>query len=168
VILQQVNLAEMSPLQLLGLHSSIGEELRRRELVRSSNNPVGDLAETLFCQAFNWRQAPNSMPSADAVCEAQIRYQIKARRLTASSGSRQLSAIRNLAQDGFDILAGVLFSADYSIHRAALIPVSVVRENSKHQSHTNSALFHLRDSVWEIDGVVDVTQQLRSFAMQWK
>ncbi len=163
-----LDLSSLSPLQLLGLHSSIGDELRKRDLVRSSNNPVGDLAETLFCSALNWRQAPNSMPAADAIDSNRNRYQIKARRLTDRNGSRQLSAIRNLDQDGFEILAGVLFSSDYSIYRAALIPISIVRANSRFQNHTNSSLFHLRDSVWDINGVVDVTMDLRSFAMQWK
>ena len=35
------------------------EELRAREVVRSANNPTGDLAEYLFCVAFKWKQEGN-------------------------------------------------------------------------------------------------------------
>jgi hypothetical protein len=168
VTVGNVDLAGLSPLDLLALHSAIGDELRKRELVRSSNNPAGDLAETLFCKSFGWVQAPNSMPAADAVSSDGVKFQIKSRRITTANGSRQLSAIRNLDHGGFDFLAGILFESSYSILRAALIPLEIVKQNSKHQSHTNSALFHLKDSVWELDGVVDVTMQLRNYAVCWK
>ena len=72
---------------------------------------------------------------------------------------RQLSAIRDL--DGFDILAAVLFDDDYQIMRAALIPVSVVREKSTYIQHTNSHKFLLRDAIWNAGGVEDVTACLR-------
>jgi hypothetical protein len=57
-----------------------------------------------------------------------VRFQIKARRITNSPGSRQLSAIRNLAADPFDHLAAVLFESDFLVHRAALIPIALVKE----------------------------------------
>jgi hypothetical protein len=161
-------LAQLTPMELLSLHSSIGDELMHRKLVRSANNPAGDLAETLFCKTFGWTQAPASMPAADAIDANQVRIQIKSRRLTTSNGSRQLSAIRNLNRAGFDILAGVLFNKDYSIFRAALVPFARIQELSSHQNHTNSALFQLRDSVWDFSDVIDVTSQLRAFAVQWK
>ena len=161
------DLATLSPLELLRLHSSIGDQLRERGLTRSSNNPVGDLAETLFCEAFDWTMADLSMPAADAVGNDGTKYQIKARRLTKANSSRQLSAIRNLDQGGFDILAGVLFSEDYSIFRAALIPICVVRSEARIASHTNSHRFLLRDSVWEIEAVTDVTEQLKNVARRW-
>ena len=68
--------------ELLALHSEIAEELRRRGVVRSSNNPMGDLAEYLFCRAFGWQQADNSVRSYDATAADGTRYQIKGRRMT--------------------------------------------------------------------------------------
>ena len=90
------------------------------------------------------------------------RYQIKARRITDAPGARQLSAIRNLAGDPFDQLAAVLFSPDFSVHRAALIPIDVVRARVRRSAHTNSDVLHLRDEVWSARGVVDVTDRLRA------
>ncbi|WP_274875112.1 hypothetical protein [Sinorhizobium meliloti] len=38
--------------ELLKLHAAIMEELRNKNVLRSANNPTGDLAEYLFCAAF--------------------------------------------------------------------------------------------------------------------
>jgi hypothetical protein len=54
--------------------------------------------------------------------------QIKGRQITRFNGSRQLSAIRNLAGAHSDFLAGVLLSQDYSVMRGALIPHAVALE----------------------------------------
>lgn len=38
--------------ELLKTHSAVMDELRRRAVVRSANNPVSDLAELIFCRTF--------------------------------------------------------------------------------------------------------------------
>lgn len=148
--------------QLLALHSGIGEELRQRGVVRSANNPTGDLAEYLFCQAFGWTQAPNSERGFDATGSDATRYQIKGRRVHRRNKSRQLSAMRDLAAGQFDFLAAVLFDDDFHIVRAALIPICVVEKRATYVAHTNSSKFMLRDDVWEEPGVQDVTKQIRT------
>jgi hypothetical protein len=154
--------------ELLALHSEIAEELRRRGVVRSSNNPTGDLAEYLFCRAFGWQQADNSVRSYDATAADGTRYQIKGRRMTQHNRPRQLSALRELPSRGFDFLAGVLLAADYTVIRAALIPHRLVLDNSTYIEHTNSWKFHLRDVVWDWPGVEDVTERLRAVAAGWR
>ncbi|MGR3640094.1 hypothetical protein [Alterinioella nitratireducens] len=148
--------------ELLETHTAVLNELRDREILRSANNPTGDYAEWLFCQAFGWDQAANSVKGYDATDAEGIRYQVKGRRLHQLNTSRQLSAIRDL--DGFDVLAGVLFDATFVVSRAALIPSEVVRDHSKFTQHTNSHRFLLRDDIWNADGVVDVTSNLQSVA----
>lgn len=49
-----LDLTQLSVPDLLKLSSQISEELRRRLIVRSSNNPSGDYAEWLFAKAFSW------------------------------------------------------------------------------------------------------------------
>lgn len=51
-----IDLSALSVQELLSLHASIGETLRGRGIVRSANNPTGDLAEYLFCKAFEWER----------------------------------------------------------------------------------------------------------------
>ena len=149
-------------MDLLALHAKIMDELRARNIVRSSNNPVGDVAETLFCRAFGWKQSGNSSRSVDAIGRGGKRYQIKGRRLSRLNASRQMSAIRNLDGAPFDFLAGVLFAADYTILRAAIIPAAVVAERASFVKHTNSHRFLLRDDVWTARGVRDVTEELKA------
>lgn len=148
-------------IDLLRLHARIGDELRARNITRSANNPTGDLAEFLFCKAFGWHQKNNSEANIDAIGNDGTRYQIKSRRINRHNASRQLSAIRALTGGHFDYLAAVLFAEDYSILRAAIIPRTVIVERSAFVARTNSHKFMLRDDVWNIDGVRDVTGALR-------
>ena len=158
-----MNLGEMTSSQLLANYADIGDELRRREVTRSANNPAGDYAEHLFCLAFGWERAGNSVKSYDAIDQTSgSRYQVKSRRLTDATTSRQVSALRGLDGDCFDYLAGILFSRDFSVSRAAIVPYSTVLENSKYGVHTNSWRFFLRDGLWDLAGVMDVTNQLRA------
>lgn len=142
----------------------IKPSLRRREIARSTNSAISDYAEVLFCRAFGWTRNGNSASGFDATDAAGQRYQIKARRMTDASGSRQLSAIRKLAATPVDPLAAVLFTSDFSVHRAALIPIAVVATRVRHSSHTNSDIFRLSDDVWAITGVIDVTEKLSAVA----
>ena len=155
------NLYHKSIAELLALHVAVTEELRARKVLRSANNPTGDFAEYLFCGAFGWTQESNSTKAFDATGHDGTRFQIKGRRMHRRNKSRQLSQIRNF--DGFDVLAAVLFDDQYLIERAALIPVSTVREHSAYREHTNSYRFILRDAVWDMPDVIDVTEKLRKF-----
>jgi hypothetical protein len=101
----------------------------------------------------------NSVKAFDAIGEGGVHYQIKGRRLHRRNKSRQLSAIRDL--DGFDILAAALFDDAFGVVRAILIPAEVVRDHSTYITHTNSHRFLLRDALWLIPGVIDVTTDLR-------
>jgi hypothetical protein len=143
---------------------TIMDELRRRQIIRSANNPLSDYAELLFCNTFGWTRESKATSGHDARDRAGLRYQIKARRLTPVSASRQLSAIRNLEKKPFDYLAGLLVDAEFQVIRAALVPVQIVRALSVHVAHTNSWRFLLRDDVWMEKGVRDVTEELRTAA----
>lgn len=155
-----VRVNALSVAELLVLHAAIGEELRERGVVRSANNPTGDLAEYLFCSAFGWNQASNSERGYDATGDDGTRYQIKGRRIHRRNKSRQLSAIRDIHGGHFDVLAGVLFDDDFNVMKAALIPIVFVIERSTFIAHTNSNKFMLRDDVWNAPGVRDVTAEI--------
>jgi len=161
------DLKKLTPSKLLVMHAAVSEELRRRGITRSSNNPVGDLAEHLFCRAFDWKLAPNSMRDTDATDAANVRYQIKGRRLTALNDSRQLRALRDLSAQGFDILAAVLFKEDFRVLKAALIPHARVVELAKRVERTNSWRFVLRDAVWSVADVRDVTEDIQKAELKW-
>lgn len=108
-------------------------ELRRRNIVRSANNPTGDYGELLFSRAFGWTLNGNSSADADAIDGEGIRYQIKCRPLATPQGSRQLGFIRRLPDRRFDRRAAapprrraaVLLGNRVRVLRAAIIPYEV-------------------------------------------
>jgi hypothetical protein len=159
-----IDIGRVSSIELLRLHARIVEELRDRAIARTSNNPTGDLAEYLFCKAFDWRPTENSKAHIDATAADGTRFQIKGRRITRHSESRQLSAIRDLVGRHFDYLAAVVFSEDYGILRAAIIPYAVVEQRATFVERTNSHRFILHDEVWSAPGVRDVRQALSEVA----
>ena len=150
----------LSETELLAQHVAVLRELKRRGTINTTNNPVGDYAETLFCRALNLEQSPNSQRDVDATDPGGIRYQIKGRRLTLHNPSRQLGDLRRIPDKNFDVLAAVLFNEDFSIMRVALIPHFVVAERSKYVKATNSWRFILTDNIWSLEGVEDVTEKI--------
>jgi hypothetical protein len=150
--------------ELLATYGAILDELRRREIVRGNNNPLSDYAELLFCEAFGWKREKNAAAGHDATDAAGVKYQIKGRRLTKFSTSRQMSAIRSIDAKPFDHLAGLLVDDRFQILRAAIIPFDVVVKASTYVRHTHAHRFLLRDNVWDAPGVRDVTDELRAVA----
>lgn len=159
---QTPSLEQASVRDLLMQYGAILGELRQRGITRTGNGPIGDYAETLYAPAFNWSLNANSTAGCDAVDGNGVRYQIKARRITALNPSRQLSAIRRLEEGQFDMLAAVLFSEAFGIERAVLIPRSIVGAAAKKVAHTNSWRLMLSDRVMARQGVDDVTEAIRS------
>ena len=152
--------------ELLREYAGVLDALAETEAIRSKNNPVADYAEWLVAKALGFELVAKSSKGHDAVDPSGRRYEVKARRLTSDNGSRQLSAIRGLSDQHFDALVGVLFDHDFNVYRAAMIPWAVVHELSSHREHTNSATFILRDTVWDVPGVIDVTEKLQAVELE--
>ena len=146
---------------LLDLHVGLLSELRRRQVVRSANNPTGDYGELLFARAFGWILNSNSSANADATDADGLRYQIKCRRLATPKGSRQLGFIRRMPERPFDRLAAVLLDSRFRVMRAAIIPFEVVEPRAAYVDSVKAWKFILRDSVWGLPGVTDATAELR-------
>ncbi len=161
--------AGMRTSEILRTYGQILTILRERGITRTEDSPVGGYAEYLARRAFGLTLETNSKAGYDGKDESGARYQMKARRITRWNASRQLSAIRGLADgqpDPFDSLLGILFHEDMSVMRAALVPVSVVRSQSRFQAHVNGSRFHLRDAVWSVPGVLDVTEDVTRVALE--
>jgi len=135
------NLNRITTSKLLGLYASVVNELRRRRVVRSANNPVADYAESLAIKALGLKLAPKSAPGYDATDTRGERYEIKGRRLTAHNKPTHFSAIRGLDKEHLTYLIGVLLGEDFSVLRAALVPVDVVKEQARYRKHINGGCF---------------------------
>ena len=161
---QNSSLVTASVRELLQLHGAVIQELNRREVVRTSNSPVGDYAELLFATAFGWDLEISSAAGHDATDKDGVRYQIKGRRLTKANGSRQLSFLRRLPEKKFDFLAAVLFDHAYRVQRAIILPHEGLEARSRYSPHANGWLFRLDDSCWSMPLAQDVTKQLQAAA----
>jgi hypothetical protein len=160
------DLSEAHPRELFSLYASILNELRRR-ISRSTNNPVADYAEHLVSTALRLDVAGKSNAGYDAIDSTNgKRYQIKSRRITSHNRSRQLSFIRGLEEGRcpFDYLVGVLLEEDFSVLRAGVIPFEVVKQHSQHVAHVKGWRFVLRDKIWSVPNVRDITDVLREQA----
>ncbi len=144
-----INLVSLSIHDLLILQGAAIDELKTRGVVRTKNNPVGDYAEWLVASALNLTLAKNSAVGYDAVSRSEPvrRYQIKARRVTASNPSRQLGVIRNLELKDFDDLIAVIFNDLYEVNEAFLIPHAVISEYSSFRKHVNGHILHIRGNL---------------------
>ena len=157
-----IDLASPSNRELLKLYTELMTELRSRGIVRTSNGPGADVAEGLVAKALSLTLNSSSTAGYDGIDLDGRKIEVKCRRLTRHNGSRQLSAIRNLEKAHFDFLAGVLFNEDFSVMKGALIPFQVVKDHAVFVRHTNGWKFVLRDSVWSLPGVEDITSRLKA------
>ena len=159
-----MKIEKMSVNELLIAFGQILNELRKRGIVRSQNNPVGDYTEWLVSKAFGLTLQNNSKSGFDAVDAKGVRYQIKGRRLHSRNESRQLGVIRNLEAEEFDFLIGVLFAEDFSVLEAYKIPYKLVGPpHSRFCRHQNGNILILNGAVLSAEGVVPVDKQLKDF-----
>lgn len=149
-----MNLETMTTLELLQLQSQSIDELRRREVVRTGNAPLGDYTEWLIANTLGWKLAGNSQKGFDATDDGGTRYQIKGRRPTKRNPSRQLSAIRKLDDHLFDFVIAVIFNVDFRVQEAWQIPHQVVGEYARFSKHSNGHLLQAKGAVLEDDRVM--------------
>lgn len=157
-----MDIENLSNLDLLQLHSSIIEELKRRSVVRTKNNPVGDYTEWLVAQGLGLELANNSAAGFDGIGSDGSKVQIKGRRITSNNKSRQLSAIRNLESKDFDQLAVVIFDENYKVIDAVIMPHEVVGDYASYRAHTNAHILHLRGAILSDPRVRDIKAVLDS------
>lgn len=151
--------------ELLTLHSGALQALQRKGVLRTENNPTGDFAEWLAARAFRLTLERNAATGFDGQDAKGVRYQIKGRRITARNPSMQLSAIRNLEKKQFDVLLAVIFGEDWHVQRAATIPHHCIAQLGprlrRFSKHVNGHVLYIREELFRIDGVSDVTSNLR-------
>jgi len=149
---------KMSEIELLQIHGAVIDELQRRRIVRTRNNPIGDYTEWLVCMRLQLEMQDNSQASYDAIDSAGIRYQIKGRHSEAKSV--QFSAIRNLEQKGFDFVIAVIFKDDYSIRLAVKLSHVAVLQHTTYRKHVNAHILILTNKIIGQEGVTDISHEL--------
>jgi hypothetical protein len=124
--------------RLLSEWAAIMRELRRREAIRSENNPTGDLAEALVAEHFGVELENNSTPGYDLCLSDGTRVQVKGRRRTLRSKPSHFGLMRKLDQDPFDLLVVVLFDEEFMVESCYRLSIQAARELSRFSRHTNA------------------------------
>ncbi len=145
--MKKYRLAKLDEKSLFCLYSDLMEELIKRGVVRSSNNPVADYAEYIIAHKLGLKLQTESNKGFDAKDKKGLRYQIKSRRVTPHNKSLQLGVIRNLKDKPFDFLVAIIFNSDFSINKIYKIPFKVVKEHSHFSEHQNGHILILRGKV---------------------
>ena len=118
-----MELEGLSNEELIRQFGVVMDELERREIVRSANNPIADIAETLVAVALRGKVAEDKRQKG-YVLIGQHRIQVKALRKTRP-GRRKLGAISTY---DFDELIAVIFERDLTPRIALRMSPDVARE----------------------------------------
>ena len=110
-------------------------ELRRRELVRSRNAPLGDIAERIVWIARGGALEPNSTKSHDVTTASGDRIQVKARVFERASG--KFSQFRSFDFDSAIFL--VFEPGTLDIASARELTRAEVRDSGARSEWTNSS-----------------------------
>ena len=149
--------ANKSKQELLSDWAAIMREMLRRGIVRTANNPVGDIAEALVADYYGVDLATSSQKSWDLKTKEGELVQVKARRTTGGSKSLALSPIRS--EDGYDFVVAVIFSEDFGTTEALKIPRSVVNSRFKRRRHVNGRVITITDSLRQHEEVIDLADE---------
>jgi len=151
------NLRILSIKALLIQFAKTLDELKRRGVVRTRNNPVADYAEWLTVDALGLTLERNSKSGFDAKNNKGKKFQIKGRRLDKSNQSRQLSVIRNLDEKEFDYLIGIIFDHDFIVKEAYKIPHKLISRYARFSKHQNGHILQLKGPILQDSNVEDLT-----------
>jgi hypothetical protein len=152
--LRSMNLTAISVLDLLALNRQSLHELKRRGVVRTFNQPQGDIAERLVADAYDGELARPSEKSYD-VQAGDRRLQVK-----ASVSTPQLSAVRSF---DFTHLVVVVLSTD------TMAPLEArewtkdqALSMAKHDAHSNS--YRIIANRMNLDQGRDITEAIKAAA----
>lgn len=113
----------LSNRELLQLWSRVMAELRERNVVRSSNNPVGDHCELLVAAHYGVKPVGGSNPGYDLIRDGGARVQVKGRRVHSKSPDvGHWSVMHGLDEHAFDEVVAVVLNEDYSVREAWTVP----------------------------------------------
>src|SRR5258705_13893481 len=132
------SLKRQSTARLLRDWTAIMRELRRREIIRSENNPTGDLAEGLVAGLYGVELETNSTAGYDLCLSDGTRMQVKAHRRTLRSKPSHYGLIRKLDADPFADLVAGNFNAEVTVESAFRMALDVIRRLGRFSNQSNA------------------------------
>ena len=129
--------AKRSTRELLADWAAIMRQLRARDVVRTNNNPIGDIAEAIVAAHYNGERGSFSQAGWDVVLQDGTKLQVKALRLAGGRGRRNLSPIRDT---DYDAVIVVIFDENFRVTEALRIERETVEQLFPHRAHVNGRI----------------------------
>lgn len=148
-----INLKALSVRELLALWAGTLRELRDRGVVRTFNNPIGDIAEELVAIHYAGERGSFSQKTWDVRSGDEL-LQVKALRRTGTKTRRNLSPVRS--DEGYTAVIVVIFTEDLRVEEALRIPRAVVNELFVHRAHVNGRVIALTRRLLEHPAVTTI------------
>jgi hypothetical protein len=114
--------------------AAVMRELRARDVIRTNNNPVGDIAEAIVAAHFDGERGSFSQAGWDVLTADGGRIQVKAIRQTPKYTRTTLSPIRD---SEYDSVVVVIFDEDFRVTEGLKVARSVVEEMFPHKPYVN-------------------------------
>ncbi len=117
---------------LMQLEASIVLEFRRRELVRTNNKPLGDIAEYIVWLARGGTLEPNSTRSHDITTTAGHRIQVKAMANRAAGVGARFSPFRSA---DYHTATFLVFDVSFEIVEAHEVAAADIEQHIRFVPH---------------------------------
>jgi hypothetical protein len=129
-----VDLTALSNRELLDTWAGSLEELYARGVVRTYNNPVGDIAEAIVARHSGGVRGSFVQAAWDVAVGDEL-LQVKACRRATPTTKIGFSPVRH--REGYTALILVVFTADLRVEQAWRVPRSAVNELGNWNAHVN-------------------------------
>lgn len=121
-----LHVTRLSVKDLLLLEARVVKELRRRDLVRTNNKPLGDIAEYVVWLARGGVLEPNSTKSHDITTASGHRIQVKAMANRAAGAGARFSPFRSA---GYHTAVFLVFDSAFEIAEAFEVGAEQIEEH---------------------------------------
>lgn len=138
------NPTSRSTADLLMDWSAIMRALRERDVIRTNNNPVGDIAEVLVHAHYGGERGGFAQAGWDVRTVEGDRIQVKAARNTATNKRTNLSPIRD---SEYDYVVVVIFDEDFKVTEGLRFPRELVEERFSPTAHVNGRVVKLTEAL---------------------
>jgi hypothetical protein len=133
-------LARRTTRELLSVWAAVMRELRRREVVRTANNPISDIAEELVAIHYRGTRGSSSQAGWDVKTSRGEKLQVKAMRRITGNRRTALSPVRS---SDYSAVIVVIFDEEFGIESAWRIPRRTVEARFKHSEHVNGRIIRI-------------------------
>jgi hypothetical protein len=139
-----VDLSALTNRELLDVWTGSLDELHARGVVRTYNNPIGDIAEAIVARHYGGIRGGFSQAAWDVAIGQEL-LQVKACRRATAKTRLGFSPVRHT--DGYTALVLVVFTAGMRVEQAWRIPRETVNALAKYNAHVNGLKIGLTAAV---------------------